>query len=360
MDAAGSPDQAGWPDKRRAERRRLGHRGEAGEAPADVGGRRPADQPAPGEQRVSRGRIPPSGSAVPQGEHRARRGRVQRRHVQRGRAAGRPPGRRPRSRRARRSAPRPPPVPTRRPAGTAPRSARSTPSAAAAASRCAHRPGQRGVAEQRPGHGEGAGGGGAVRGISRPVDQRLPVVRRCRRSRRCRRRTGPARCPSSSPARDTQRASPVTPDRVEQPLGHARVVVEHPGAVRGHPVPRRPGQPPAGDVHPGQQLRRAAGPRRRTPARRAAARSRPAPRWPARSTPRPPCRRGPGGPAPRARPARRPGPARNDRGHRGRRGAAAPTGRARRSRPPSRRTRPRRTPRPPVPRAPASSSGVHV
>ena len=98
------------------------------------------------------------------------------------------------------------------------------------------RAGQRRIAEQRPGHGEGAGRGGVVGRVGRAEDQRLILGGRVVEA---------ALAVAERAQRDLEQlAGQVQPARLAghagqggEALGGARVVVERPGGGPGDPVP---------------------------------------------------------------------------------------------------------------------------
>ena len=122
----------------------------------------------------------------------------------------------------------------------------------------ARRPSERGVAEQRAGHREGAGRAGAVGRIGRAVQQRLAVVRRIVET--------PGRITEPVQGRPQQLPGELDPPSFagdaaqrDEPVRHAGVVLQHASAGTGHAVPGSPRDPPGGQVGSGQQAGRVPG-----------------------------------------------------------------------------------------------------
>src|SRR4029077_8964149 len=114
------------------------------------------------------------------------------------------------------------------------------------------RAGQRRVAEQRPGHGEGTRRGGVVGRVGRAEDQRLVLGGRVVEA---------ALAVAERAQRHLEQlAGQVQPARLaghagqgEESLGHAGIVVQCPGGATGGPVARGADEAPVGQVHAGQQ-----------------------------------------------------------------------------------------------------------
>ncbi len=203
--------------------------------------------------------------------------------------------------------------------------------------------GQGRVRQQGPRRGVLPRGGGVVRGVLRPLEQPLGVVGGVVEAARP---VGePVEQGVQQRARQPEPAGlPGRPVEGDQPFGEVGVVLQH-SRVRARPAVARGAQQPAvRHVHPLQQVAAAAAAASRGRAGPAPCRSRPGPRWRARSSRPPPCRRVPVVPA---APGRRAGArARSPAGpgRRGPGGAAGRTCRARTCR------RSRRRPRPPTSR----------